>query len=355
MRTHPVRSCAALAASLCLHAAAGPALAAPTPPSYSLVGTYAAPSGAWDVRGDGRLISIDASGAVLVQDAANASTYTTVGSVPGGLLNGGASFVSLSPDGSLLAFGDNNFGAGSGASVYVIETSSLSTGGASPVFGIEAANFGAAWSDDSTLFVSGSESFGAPSHVTRIDTTSLASLTADVAIANVGGASGGVAIAGGHLLTGNGFDNGPGGSETGTIRAFDLASLTGPALDFEIDGLLVGRTLSASPLDVDHQGNLLVGGGDFSEGDTGYAGVVAADAIADALAGLGAYDASSVAALSPNGPFDFYAARANHATQEVLVTYFGDPSVYRYAIPAPGAIGVLGLASLAGLRRRRGA
>lgn len=346
------RSDAALAVSLCLGLATA-THAAPPPPGYSLVGSFDAPSGSWDALADGRLISIDASGDVLIQDAVNTSTYSVVGSVPGALLNGGASFVSLSPDGALLAFGNNNFGPTSGASVYLLETSSLSTSGASPVFGIEAANFGAAWSDDSTLFVSGSESFGAPSVVTRIDTSSLASLTADVAIANVGGASGGVAIAGGHLLTGNGFDNGPGGSETGTIRAFELAALNGPALDFETDGLLVGQTLSASPLDVDHLGNLLVGGGDFSEPDHGYAGVVASNAIASALAGGGAYDASSVQALTPGGPFDFYAAHANHATQEILVTYFGDPSVYRYAIPAPApALGLAGL-GLAAIRRRR--
>jgi len=39
----------------------------------------------------------------------------------------------------------------------------------------------------------------------------------------------------------------------------------------------------------------------------------------------------------------------------VLVTFFGDPTVYRYAIPAPsGAVAlVLGFGSLATRRRRR--
>ena len=321
-------------------------------PAYSLVGTYAAPGGAWDVLPDGRLVVMSGDD-VLVQEFTNASTYMKIGSVPAGLVNGAASFLRVSPSGDLIAFGDNNFGPANDPTVYLLGAATLDLGAPSPVAGIAAANLDAAWSDDSTLFVTGSDAFGAPSFVTRIDATSLGALSADVAVSNVGGASGGIATDGSYLYTSNGYDNGPGGSSTGTIKAFALADVLGGVVDFEFGGIEVGDVLSGSPLDFDGLGNLLVGGGDFDEGDYGYAGVVAADAVGTALGGGSLIADVATQQLAPGGPFDFYAVRANHATGEILVTFYGDPNVYRYAIPTPAGGVVLGLGAVLGLGRRR--
>jgi hypothetical protein len=226
----------------------------------------------------------------------------------------------------------------------------------SPVHSIGAANFLGAWVG-STLFVSGSDAFGAPSYVTRIDASSLASLTSEIAIANVGGASGGVASDGTRLYAANGF-GAPGGSGTGTIRAFSLDALDfgDVAIDFEADGTMIADVLSGSPLDFDHLGNLLIGGGDYDEGDTGYAGVADGGAVLAAATGGPVVTGASIQRLSPGGAFDFYSIRANPATQEVLVTYFGDPNVYRYAIPAPGVLLAFGGPAIGACvcRRRRG-
>jgi hypothetical protein len=316
-------------------------------------GTYAQPGGTWSVLGDGRVIAIDGEN-VLVQDAINASTYSVVGTIPGGLINGTASFVAVSPDGSTIAFGDNRFGVASDPRVHFLGTASLSTSATSPVFSIGSANFAGAWVG-STLFVSGTDAFGAPSHVTRIDASSLGSLTSEVAIGNVGGASGGLTSDGARLYAANGYDHGPGGSETGTIRAFALDALDfgDVVVDFEADGTMIADVLSGSPLGFDHLGNLLVGGGDYDEGDTGYAGVAEAGAVQAAAGGGAPVAGASVQRLSPGGAFDFYSITPNHATREVLVTYFGDPNVYRYAIPAPGVLLAFGAPVMGVCTRRR--
>jgi hypothetical protein len=81
--------------------------------------------------------------------------------------------------------------------------------------------------------------------------------------------------------------------------------------------------------------------------------VVAADAVAAALGGRGGVPDAQTQHLTPGGAFDFYSIRANHATGEVLVTFYGDASVYRYAVPAPGALGLLGVGGVMEVRRRR--
>lgn len=346
MATRTVRPGVVLVASLGLSLSASAS-------AYVPAGSYAQPGGAWSVLDDGRVIAID-NERVLVQDAVNASTYSVVGTIPGGLINGTASFVAVSPDGATIAFGDNNFGVASDPRVHFLETASLDTGVVSPVFSIGAANFAGAWAG-STLFVSGTDAFGASAYVTRIDASSLGTLTSELAISNVGGASGGVASDGARLYTANGYDNGPGGSETGTIRAFSLDALDfgDVAIDFEADGTMIADVLSGSPLGFDHLGNLLIGGGDYDEGDTGYAGVADAGAVQAAAGGGPVVAGASVQRLSPGGAFDFYSITPNHATGEVLVTYFGDPNVYRYAIPAPGVLLAFGAPAMGVCARRR--
>ena len=177
-------------------------------------------------------------------------------------------------------------------------------------------------------------------------------------VENIGGSSAGIAFdASGNLYTGNGFDGGAGGSETGTIRAFSSTAWDGPLpADFESGGTLIGEALSAGGLSFDSFGNMFVGGGDFDEGDAGYVGVIAADAIADALAGLGAFslsDPGSVRLLDPVGSGSaFYGLFFNGATGELVIT---DGASWYATVPAPGAtLALAGGALLVGRRRRAG-
>jgi len=111
---------------------------------------------------------------------------------------------------------------------------------------------------------------------------------------------------------------------------------------------------SASPLDFDAQGNLLVGGGDaFSgAGDFGYAGVVGSDSIRDALNGLG-FTPGATLELTPDPLAEFVNVRFNEVTAEVLVEANG--VIYRYQVPAPGVGAVLALGAPMIARRRRNA
>jgi len=327
-------------------------------PGYQLVGTYQLPAGAgaFDALPDGRLM-VMVGDSIVVQSAANAGAYAPAGSVPAGLIGSfGAAFLSVSPNGQTIAIGDNR--AGSGAQhVLLLDASALNTGGPTAPALVAAPNYHAHWADDSTLYVTGVADFSSPGVVTRIDVPTITSATAWTVVTGINGASAGVVTDGTHLYTANGFDFAPSvGSETGHVRAFSLSSLpTGDAglpVDFESSGVLVADVLSGSPLGMDPFGNLLAGGGDFDDGDSGYAAVVSAGMIALALAGGSPATGADGQMLAPAGA-QFYSAMFNRGTDELLVWAFGDPTVHRYAVPAPGATALLAAAGLMAARRRR--
>ncbi len=316
-------------------------------PGYSLVSTFELPSeiDTFSV-GPAGLLYATSGDQILLQDSINSGSFSVVGSLPSGLVNSfGASFVSVSPDGQNIAVGDNN--SGPETYVFLLPTESLSPSAPTIPTGVPIPNYSAAWSDDSTLYVTGG-AFGSPSSVSAIDA---ATGTSSVVIDNIDGASSGIAIADGRLYTGNGFAYG-GGSSTGDIFAYDLADLGNGAIDFA-DGTLVGNVLSAGSLGFDAQGNLLVGGGD-SGGQIGFASVIESGAIKSALAGgpiVGPLDGQQ---LTPTGdPNAFYSVRFNPVTEELYVTTFGSSTVFVYAIPTPGGIALLTLTGLSVTRRRR--
>jgi hypothetical protein len=312
---------------------------------YQLVGTYPAPEGAFDVLPDGRLIAA-VGDTIVVQDGLNAGTYAPVGSVTPGLISAdfGASFLSVNPSGTTLAIGDNDAGSGP-QEVLLLDFASLSLSGPTTPTLVGAANTSGAWADDDTLFVSGAESF--PNGVlTRIDAGTGA---ATVVIDGVNGASGGVAFQGGTLYTANGFGFGTGFDATGAIAGFDLAVLSTATSPVAFSsGQLVATALSAASLDFDDLGNIIVGGRNGFGEDTvegGFVGVIPSGAFP------GATSADGQMLVPASGAFDFPGAVFNEATREILVADGG--TIFRYAIPSPGACAMLSVGALALVRRSR--
>lgn len=365
-----VRSCAA-AIAVVLSASDSPASAAfdsygrsfrPIDAPAVAPGSFATKA---DALADGRLVAVTGLG-VYLETGVGTGAFTLAATIDSALVDGATdpSFVSVSPDGSRIALGAGfDFASGATRPVVVFD-SALLEGGAgvideSNASAFQVEHFDAAWADNSRLAITAG-SFGSPARVDVLDVTSDASAPSlRTAIDNIQGASAGVAFdSAGNLFTGNGFDLGvAGATETGAIKAFsaDLWEASAPA-DFEAQGAFIGEALSASTLDFDHLGNLFVGGGDFSEGDAGYAGVIAADAIAEALAGFGAFDLSdpfSVRRLDPAGTGDaFYSVLFNGATGELILS---DGANFYATIPAPAGFSALLAAPLLLGRRRHAA
>ncbi|MGP1273585.1 MAG: YncE family protein [Phycisphaerales bacterium] len=323
----------------CLHCAAAVlALASPTatasaqfdpvlPGSVEPVATFALPGGAFDVLADGRLLSISPAGEVLIQSSVNSSSYITTNELAAPNASGfGASFLRVSPDGSRVAIGNNEFNAGNAVLVYDFAEFTLGLGLGNPVLPevtITTPNFDADWADSGTLFVTGANSATFTPIVNRLD---VSSGTSETVIAPAGVFSGGVAVEGDTLLVGDG--------QSGQVRAFDTATFPPLPLAFS-DGDLVGSSTSASSIDTIGP-LLLIAGQRF--GEQGFATVI------DRTFG------ASVR-LQPAGPDAFYGGYFNEATQQLVVTANGVGYVYN--IPVPGTLGVLTVLGLAAARRRR--
>jgi len=318
-------------------------------PDYALVGSFDLEGSTWNTLNDGRVISIDQSGIIRTQTNVNSSGFTTVGSIDASLLSsfGGASFISVSPDGSTIAIGDNNFGAG--ASVLVVQTSALDASQPTAVTSFAVGNFSAEWFDNSTIAVAGGDNASGDAVVTQLNTTNGST---QILVNDIGGASSGITIHDGFLYTGNGFQFG-GPSETGEVRAFALADLASSTLSFETQGITVTDLLSAGSLDFEAEGNLLVGGGDLfgGSGDFGYVGVVDAEDVDAAL--LGGPAALAALELTPDPAVDFNTVRFNDFTGEVLIEAAG--VIYRYQVPAPASAALALTAVTCAARRRRNA
>jgi len=318
---------------------------------YRLMASFALPPGAaaFDDLEEGRLIAIVADG-IYRETGVGSRQFTAVGTLPGAdIPSYGAAFIRVSPDGLLLAIGNNGGAFGSNYQVGVFDLDTLSG------TWFSAGHFDGAWVDNNRVAVTYGD-FVNPSIVSILDVTSPdpENPVNTTVIDSIGGASGGIAFdADGNLFTGNGFQfAGPSG--TGTIKAFSLSdwtgALTGTALNFETEGTLVIDILSASPIDFDSDGNLFVGGGDFSSADHDFVGLVRGAAIAGALAGGGPVnpaDPLSVRRLDPDATDDsnFYSAVFNGTTKELYVRSAGSDAVFVYrdltGIPAASAWGLL--------------
>ena len=296
-------------------------------PHMEMVGTQDAPAGAWDILNDGRIIAMEGE-AIVVESAAGRGVYDVVGLMPAGLIAPwGASFVSVSPDGSRLLIGDNFF---DGAFVYLVNTADLTGGEVTPTAFLHE-NFDAEWMDDHEIAIS----YGNPTTflgeiaILDVDTA------VDIPVVTIGGASGGITFAeNGQLLTSNGFDFVSGGSETGDLRAFpqqriaDVLNGQSGIVDFDTEGSFVYNALSGSPLHFDANGNLFIGGGRSDESD--FFVIADAGAVADAIDGADAVGDAEVFVDDPvAGADSIYRSLFNSATGEWIVDGF-DGLLYRY-------------------------
>lgn len=312
-------------------------LAHATLPAYTLVGQYAAPSGAWNIGPDGRLWSINSAGVISRQDSLNAAGYSAVGSVPTGTVASfGASFISVSSTG-VLAIGDNNFGAN--ARVHFVSSADLSMSAATPTTSLLLGNYAGVWSG-SDLLVTGAPGPGGAPALWRVTNTATTTPTSSVLITNIGGGSGGLALRGDTLVTGVGFSTAP-SPVTGEVRSFSLSSLINAGPATFLSGAPVATVLSAASMAFDPLGNLAIAGADFSNfpSISGFARVVDGD------------DFGSSLTLAPAGTDRSYSVRFNTFTNELLVTASG--TIFRYAIPTPGTAATLGLAGVMAVARRR--
>lgn len=295
---------------------------------YQLLTTFALPAGAYDTLPDGRLLAIDGLGAVSMQTSLNSSTYTPVGSV--GQINADAfwpTFVSVSPDASRIAVGNNEFNASN--AVLLFDLAEALAGSAQPLASIASPSFAAAWGDNDTLYVSGAESTTFATGVYRLD---VSAETATPVIAPAGAFSGGVAARAGSLYAGEG--------DTGEVFAFDLATLADATSAIAIDsGTPVAAHSSANSIDFDVFGNLILAGGVF---DFGTGAISGSAVVIDPVT-------QQRQELAPAGTGTFYGAYFNHATNQLVVT--ADGTAYVYAVPAPAS--ALALALLALPRRSR--
>lgn len=310
--------------------ALAPQAAADITTPYTLSHTFTLPGNTYDLMPDGRLLAVAGDGTVSVQNAINSSTYTPVGSV--GQINTGGfdpAFVSLSPDGSTLAIGNNEFGPQN--AVLFFNSADALTGNATPTATITTPNFLAGWADSDTLYVSGADSATFDTVVNRID---LGAGPATTVITPAGAFSGGVAIAGTTLYAGAG--------DTGDVYAFDesaLASATAPVS--LTDGVFIASNASAGSIDFDNLGNIIIAGGVFDFGTGGFAGSAA---VIDPMTG----DRQT---LTPAGTETFYGSYFNPSTNEIVVT--ADGTAYVYVVPSPSTAAPMALLLFAGKRRRR--
>ncbi len=317
--------------------------------SYSYTRTVALPSGTsmFDVQPDGRLAALSGLN-LYTETAVGSGLFSLQGTLPTIDISYGAAFLRFSPDGTKVAVG--NGGSGGSYNVGVFDSTSLS--GAWHALG----HYDAEWYDNNSLAVNSGDF--TTSQVTLFNTTTLINTTI---ISGIHGGSGGVAFdTQGRLFAGNGYANGN-GSNTGEIRAFERAAwqaaLATSPINFESSGTVIGEALSANTLGFDVEGNLHVGGGDFSEPDYDYAGLVSAAAITDAIGGGGPIDRLDPVDLRRFDPdagsdFNFYSVGASPLNAEIYVKDYGVDTLHVYEIPEPATAAMLFIGAILGCVRR---
>ncbi len=298
-----------------------------------------------DALPDGRLLLLNNT-TVSIETAPKSASFAVLGSISGFSPFGGPSFLAISPDGTRAAAGSNG-----GGSVVVFDTNNPASSTS-----YAAADFGAKWLDNNRLAIS--SGFGSA----KVEILNTTTSTVTPVVTNIVGAAGGVSIdAAGNLYVGNGY-----GSNVGLIKSFAAADwqsalATNTPLNFATQGVPVADLLSAYPIGFDTSGNMFVGGGEFypTPGDIGYAALVDANAVVDALANpqamppITSSSSSSVLRkfISPPDTVDWSFPPSwtyNAATGELYLNYiFGDGTVDVYAaVPEPSCFALLVMFSM---------
>lgn len=288
------------------------------------------PTPIFDALPDGRIAATD--GATIFLETARASRqFQPLCSAPDGY----PAFLRVSPNGTRIAFG------ATAVTIFDITTPTTQS-----TFSVS--SYDAEWADEQWLVIS------TPTGVVALDTTKDQNNVVTV-LSGRGGASAGVTLdKDGNLYTGNGYSDdeaNPGAmkSKTGAIKAFLAAdwraTLTGaPSLNFESTGALVADLLSAGYLGFDDDGNLLIGGGNLfgglhtpGGGDRGYAAMVSATAIQDALRGgvpvVPGFPPSKLHIFDPDKAIshdDFYYIDYNPKAQEFYLNDHDKATVYAF-------------------------
>jgi hypothetical protein len=323
-----------------------------------LVGQFSLPPGAavFDALKDGRIITLTGAD-IYLETEPGSKNLISVGTLPSAdFPSFGPAFLAVSPDGTRFAVGNNGGASFANYRVGVFSVAALSGNW------FAAAHFDGTWIDNTHLALTAGD-FVNPSVVTVLDTTSAdPNNPANPTIINaIGGASAGIASdPAGNLYTGNGFASG-GPSGTGAVRAFLNANWTaalsgGPVLNFEADGIAIVDILSASPLGFDNEGNLFIGGGDFSQANEfDFVALVRASALASALAGAGSVDSGDPAKVrrldpDPANDSNFFTVAYNPALGRLYAKDAGSTLVHSYqdttGIPTVSTWGVITLALL---------
>jgi hypothetical protein len=303
--------------------------------SFSLPGS----GGPMGVTNDGRILTVVGTSAYL-ETAAGSRTFAALGVLSGAdFPSFGAAFVRVSPDGTKFAVGNNGGASFSSYKVGVFTLNTLSGAW------FNAAHSDAAWVNNRYLAVSAG-TFGSPSAVSALDTTSNPAAPSSIPLVSaIGGASAGVVFdAAGNLFTGNGFRyDGP--SVAGSVRGVTAprvqTSLSGgSATNFETQAEPIITLLSASPLQFDAEGNLFIAGGDSVGGaGAGFAGIVRASAVTSALGAGGPINPNDTTAVRKFDPdtssaSNFYSVTTNKTRTEFYLQDAGNAaSVYLYAAP----------------------
>jgi len=339
---------------LALLALTTPALA--DPPPFQLIGTQTGPGATFDITTDGRVISI-LGDSILLESTIGSGIYETVATLPdGSIAPWGASFISVSPDGSRIALGDNYFSTGQ---VHLINTADLTGGSITPTSYTQE-NYEAAWLNANQLAVTYSNPQTWLGEVAILDTQNATSTP----IITINGASSGIAFdAQGNLYTGNGYDYETGGSETGEIHGYEPAVINEilngqrDIIDFDTQGAPIADLLSAGSLTFDNDGHLFVGGGDFfgGSGDYEYFALIDDEALTESWSNGQPVNPTDIFSDDPDpNDFSLYTGRYNPITNQWLIASTEYNILYQYQlIPAPTTITILLLGSLPLTRRPR--
>ncbi len=227
----------------------------------------------FDYTHDGRIVAFDGF-TVFIQQDRHSSQFTVLGTLPEEFRGAtDPTFIVVSPNGRWLILG-----GGAGGSQYPDPQFNGTLfrmprqGGEATLIGTFPFAILGVFRNNHQFFFGQGETFG--TFTGSIEVLNLRSGEKRSVIGNIPGDPGGITFDWwGNLFVGLGA--GQDSTRTGEIRRFDRRAIrealrNGTVLDFDADSTLVAQTLNAGDLEFDAQGDLFVGGGQFTGAETGF-------------------------------------------------------------------------------------